>query len=455
MSDERLDLHRLRWCFEGVVPAVISTASSDGTPNVTYLSRVRFVDDEHIALSNQFFSKTTRNLAENPRASLLLVDPIEYDEYRLTLRYERTVRSGELFTRLRDDVNAVAELTGMQDVFKLRGADIYRVDAIEEVSRIGRRGRLAGVEIDGASPAPSLERVSELTTRLGRCPDLDTLVGSTVRWLDQLLGYEHSSLLLLDESGSRLYTIASHGYDTEGVGSEIAVGEGTAGMAAARTRPIRVGNLRQMRKYSTTVRRSYEDEGIGPGHEVPLPDLDGVESRVAVPAMALGQLIGVLMVESPRRLAFDDADEHALSVVASVVASAIELERARDRTAEVAPARASTTRASHSSGSTHVRFFSVDGSTFIDGDYLIKGVAGRILWSLLGQHGKSGRVEFTNREVRLDPTLELPQFRDNFESRLILLKRRLDERDAPIRIENAGRGRFRLTVDTTLHLDAG
>ena len=46
----------------------------------------------------------------------------------------------------------------------------------------------------------------------------------------------------------------------------------------------------------------------------------------------------------------------------------------------------------------------------------------------------------------LHTTLDLPDFRDNFESRLILLKRRLDEREAPIRIEKTGRGRFRLVV---------
>jgi adenylate cyclase len=148
---------------------------------------------------------------------------------------------------------------------------------------------------------------------------------------------------------------------------------------------------------------------------------------------------------------FTEGDQANLSVLASVVANAIEAERVRERSEEPAPARGGAE--SRAGGSTtHVRFFAVDGSTFLGGDYLIKGVAGRILWSLLGHYDRDQRTEFTNKEIRLDATLELPEFRDNLDSRL-LLKRRLDEQRAPIRIEKTGRGCFRLVVETNLRLD--
>lgn len=450
-------LSDLAECFEGVVPAVVATAAADGTPNVTYLSRVRRVDHERIALSNQFFSKTSRNLAENPRASVLLVDPITYAQYRLALVYERTERRGPLFEQLREDVDAVAAISGMQHVFKLRAADVYRVLHIEQIPvelRAPTPSRAARSR-EGAATTP----LAQLSARLSRCADLDTLVSTALDGLAELFGYEHSLLLLLDESGKRLYTIASRGYDRQGVGSEVVVGEGVIGMVAARGAAIRLGNLRVMAKYSRAVRRTFEEHGhVGPGHDIPVPGLVDANSRVAVPAMVLGQLIGVLVVESTQTVAFDETDEALLTVVAGIIAGAVEVDWAQERSEATEPRRA----AEHPqqppvvpADAPLVRFFAVDGSVFVGTDYLIKGVAGRILWSLLQQHSRHGRDEFTNKEVRLDPTLELPEFRDNLESRLILLKRRLDERNAPVRIEKTGRGRFRLIVSTPLRLEAG
>jgi predicted pyridoxine 5'-phosphate oxidase superfamily flavin-nucleotide-binding protein len=453
VSDD-LDLRDLQLCFEGAVPAVIATASAEGVPNITYLSRVRMVDRERVALSNQFFSKTARNLAENPNASVLVVDPCTYDQYRVTLIYERTERSGPTFERLRDDVDTVAVLHGLQDVFCLRAADIYRVVSIENTVQRApvpeQRGRRGPAGPDPATGA----RLGELGARLSRCGDLDTLVEVTVDGLAELLGYQHTMLLLVDEHGQRLYTIASHGYDDEGVGSEVVVGEGMVGMAALRCAPQRVGNLFQVRKYTRAVGRAYAEQGIGPGQDIPMPLLSDIQSRLAVPAMAMGHLVGVLVAESPQPVAFDQTDEATLGVVAALVAGAVDGERAR--AADAAGPAPRTTRpapADAAASTTRIRYFPIDGSTFIDGDYLIKGVAGRILWSLLEQYESEGRVEFTNREVRLDRSLELPEYRDNFENRLILLKRRLAERGAPIRIEKTGRGRFRLDVMANLRLE--
>ena len=309
----------------------------------------------------------------------------------------------------------------------------------------------------GAGDAPMVLGLARLSARLARCPDLDTLVQTTLASLDELFGYSHALLLLVDESGERLYTIASHGYDAEGVGSEVRLGEGVSGMVAARVESMRVGNLRQMLAYARSVRRVYEERGgEAPGREIPLPGLAKAESQVAVPAMVLGQLVGVLAIESETRLAFQVHDEALLGVVATLVASAIEIDWAHERAAGDAGTGEAPVRPAvipPSPATTRVRFFAVDGSTFLDGDYLIKGVAGRVLWVLLSHHAREGRIDFTNKEVRLDPSLELPEFRDNLESRLILLKRRLDEREAPIRIEKTGRGRFRLLVDGELHLE--
>lgn len=453
-------------CFGGAVPAVLATASADGVPNVTYISRAHQVDAERIALSNQFMSKTARNLAVNPRASLLLLDPHTYDEYRLAVVYERTERRGRVFERLRTDIEVLAQLEGMQDVYRLRAADVFRVLDITRLPSNPAGSAPAGVPA-ARVPSDDLAGLAALAATISRASDLDVLVGTALEGLDRHLGYRHTNLLLADEGGERLYTIATRGFDTEGIGSEVAVGDGQIGSAAARCEPLRIGGLRQAVKYSRSIRRSYEDAGAGPPGQVPVPVVAGVESRIVVPMMTLGQLVGVLVAESRQRAAFTVADEQLLTSVATMLAGAIEGVRAIDGSDPAPDAPAPAPRARDvlppgpplapreaRDGSAGVRYFAADDSVFLDDDYLIKGVAGRILWALLTAHAASGRTEFTNRELRLNPTLEMPGFRDNLESRLILLKRRLDERSAPVRIQKTGRGRFRLEVSAELVLDA-
>jgi len=101
---------------------------------------------------------------------------------------------------------------------------------------------------------------------------------------------------------------------------------------------------------------------------------------------------------------------------------------------------------------TAIRHYPIDDSIFVGSDYLIKGVAGAILVTILREHLATGRTEFTNRELRLHPGIALPEISDNLEARLVLLQRRLASRPLPLQIEKAGRGRFRLIVAAPLSI---
>lgn len=458
----------LRNCFEGAVPSALSTCSAEGVPNIAYLSQVQFVDRNHVATTFQFFNKTRQNILANPYATLKVVDPVTGSGHRLTLHYLRTETAGPLFESMKAKLAGIASHTGMADVFKLLGVDIYEVERVETVVHAP-----APLAVDTPDSLPRLRHMSAM---LNTSRDLDELVEHTLNALQTVAGVGHMMILKLDEDGQRLFTVATRGYPESGVGSEIPVGHGVIGVAARERTPIRISYMTSEYIYGKAVRDSAEALGLHHQLEtaIPMPGLAECRSQMAVPILAGQTLYGVLYVESHEDLRFTYDDEDALQILAQqfgwmarYLATAAEqldpappaavlaplpppVPRAPSSASELDRQRSQNDAILRSDKSVRVRYFKADHSIFLDEDYLIKGVAGAIFWKLVQVMQQEGRDQFTNRELRLASDLALPDIADNLEARLVLLQRRLAERTDFIRMHKTGRGRFQLQVDLRL-----
>lgn len=443
----------IRDCCEGSIPGVLATCAPDGTPNVSYLSQIEYLDAEHLALSFQFFNTTRRNILANPVARLLLIHPLTAAMFRVGLRYERTETSGPLFERMRAKLAGIASHEGMSGVFRLRGSDLYRITDIEAVP-----GQPMPAPARPASRLAALRRVS---ARLNAATDLAAAFDAVLDGLTEDFGIEHALLLMPDGSGTRLYAVGSRGYDDSGIGAEIPLGAGVVGIAAISRTPIRI-NFRAMEySYGRAIREAALQGGLGDRLEtqIPFPGLAEPNSQLAVPILSPGPapaLLGALYVESTHTMRFSYDDEDALVTLAAQLALAMRLLQAaepaviEDEIDERPPAIGAPI--ANGGPPLVVRHYAENHSVFLGDSYLIKGVAGSIFWTLIRDHAQTGRTGFSNRELRVDPRIGLPDLSDNLEARLILLQRRLVEYQASVRIEKTGRGRFRLCVQRPLQL---
>ncbi|HVK72498.1 MAG TPA: GAF domain-containing protein [Kofleriaceae bacterium] len=450
-----IQLDSLDRCFHGIVPGVIATADRDGVPNVSYVSQVHYLDANHVALSCQFFNKTRRNLDENPRASIEIYDPMTFEAYQLKLRFDHSEHSGPLFEAMALRIDAIASHTGMAGVFKLRSADVFEVLSIEQ--RAGFLDPTTEPTPPVALPAGPLTELRGLqlvSDRVNRAADLDTLLSGALQALDEVFDFSHGIIFVPDDSGERLVAVASHGYGDAGIGAEVRIGEGLIGAVAARRQLLRIACVGTELRYGRAIRDDlHQHTGAARSErEIPLPGLPDAGSQMAVPLLVQDRLVGVLALEHREALTFAQWHEAFLQVLANQIASGIDrmADRDDDDRDEVEPVRAVEPAAGARRRT--LQYFRNDDCVFADGEYLIRNVPAKILWKLLRAHQADGRTEFANRELRLDPSLGLPAVKDNLESRLILLRKRLEQKCPEIRLVPTRRGRFVLELDCPIEL---
>jgi adenylate cyclase len=455
-------LEAMTSCFQGIIPAMLFTCSKDGVPNAAFLSHVDYVDPTHVALSFQFFNKSRRNIAENPNALVHLLDPDTSEGWSLRLRFVRSETSGPLFDRMHLRIEAIASYSGLKGIFKLLAADVYEVLTVERLPEEGGRAETAAKKSDRPAfdAAFTMKALQDLSTRINSAANLERLLDSILEGLEALFGFNHSMILLTGEQPATLVTLATRGYPEGGVGAEAHLGEGIIGMVAEAQKPIRISGLLRGMLHAHAVYERAHAEGIDSANAgIRLPGLKNPESQLGVPLLVRGELVGVLCIESEEPYRFHEEDKTSIELLGSYLAIAIQnlqlLETAEGPSGD-GPAILEEGLPLSQEGTGLPRrelvYYRNDECILIDGEYLIRSLPARILWKLLSERQAEGRVEFTNRELRLDKSLNLPDYKDNLETRLLLLRRRLEEKTPDIRLVPRSRGRFALELTSDVQL---
>ena len=172
-------------------------------------------------------------------------------------------------------------------------------------------------------PSTALAALDAYSDRLSRVTELEQVVDAALAGIGELFPSSNALLLVYEPELGKLVTLASHGYEASGTGSEVALGQGVIGLAAARQQTTRIANLQRMLSYARSVHRTT---GEAPD-EIKLPGLPDARSQLAAPMVSRAVLIGVLAIESNVAIAYDELDERVLTVAARLVAAAFDREQ--------------------------------------------------------------------------------------------------------------------------------
>ena len=451
-----LSLEQMASCFQGLVPSMFFTCAKDGTPNAAFLSHVDYVDPTHVALSFQFFNKSRRNIAENPHALIRVIDPDTNQGYALRLTFERSETSGVIFDRMNLRIEAIASYTGLKGIFKLRAADIYLVESIELVAEETGVKERWSARSGRPDAVFTMKALQDLSLRINTAKSLEELLETILSGLKEHFGFSHSMIALAGEKPNTLVTVATRGYAEGGAGAEIEFGDGIIGVVGEAQKPIRISGLLRGMLHANAARRRALESGLRPDRgSVKLPGLKNPASQLGVPLVVRGELVGVLCIESETPYRFHEEDKTAIELLGSYLAIAtqnMQLKEAGDDHGEDDRAPERAIPAASGGDRREVTYYRSEEVVMVDGDYLIRSLPARILWKVLQTHKSEGRAEFTNRELRLDKSLNLPDYKDNLETRLLLLRRRLEEKGGDFRLVPTGRGRFALELGCELEL---
>ena len=294
-----LTLDAIRACLEGGVPSRVATCAADGTPNVTYVSQVHYVDRGARRAVVPVLQQDARRTCSPTRARRVAGDPPGHRRAATasSSRYLRTETAGPLFESMKAKLAGIASHTGMSG--RVPAARLRRLPRARRSSACP--GSALPAPPPAAQPAVGAARAARADGRLRATSAalLDDALAASPREF----GIDHAMVLMLDGAGQRLYTVASRGYAALGrrLGDRRSA-QGVIGVAAARAHADPHHARDAEYAYGRAIR-----ESVGGGRHRPTGSRPRSRSR-ASPSRAASsrcrsrraaRLLGVLYVESP------------------------------------------------------------------------------------------------------------------------------------------------------------
>jgi PAS domain S-box-containing protein len=185
--------------------------------------------------------------------------------------------------------------------------DIHdRKEAEAEREQLLAREQAARSEVEHA--AESIRRLQAVTdSTLGRFA-LDDLLREMLGRVRGLLEADSVAILLLTEDGRSLVVRAAIGFDEEGIGVRVRIGEGIAGSIAAQRAPLILEDIAAAHVANPILRK-------------------GARSLIGAPLIVEGRLIGVIHADTILARRFTESELRLLQLAADRIALAIEQTR--------------------------------------------------------------------------------------------------------------------------------
>lgn len=211
----------------GVVPATIITSNKEGSPNITNIARVWFVDSHHVAIANHMLNKSIQNLRDNPFAFIRTMDTNTFTTWEIEVEYEGSNSDGDIFTEMKKQYEVLSMMLESGNPITLKSAEVFQVLAVRSCD----------------------DENSHLISNTD-------LYNPLLEQLEKKLGWDSSGVWIEDENSDELHLVTMRGLDEE---LEAKVLKRVAQLSFQQKKPLRILNIRSQFQYAVTTFLRLQD----------------------------------------------------------------------------------------------------------------------------------------------------------------------------------------------------